>query len=108
MVEQFRAQVPQAPGLPPSLFSEFDGSERVLEAEDTSVSEEVVEDVAPAPSPSPASKAPASQTYFTLSSSFGAGARARTPPRPRFERSLVLRGELTVPRADYSETYTVW
>lgn len=107
-MEQFRAQVPQAPGLPPSLFSEFDGSERVLEAEDNSVSEEVVEDVAPAASPSPASEAPASQTYFTLSSSFGAGARARTPPRPRFERSLVLRGELTVPRADYSETYTVW
>ncbi|XP_045455792.1 uncharacterized protein LOC123665544 [Melitaea cinxia] len=108
LVEQFLAQVPQAPGLPPSLFSEFDGSERVPEPEDTSVSEEVVEDVAPAPSPSPVSKAPVTQTYFTLTSSFGSGARARTPPRPRFERSLVLRGELTVPRADYSETYTVW
>lgn len=107
-MEQFLAQVPQAPGLPPSLFSEFDGSERVPEPEDTSVSAEVVEDVAPAPSLSPVSKAPVTQTYFTLTSSFGSGARARTPPRPRLERSVVLRGELTVPRADYSETYTVW
>ncbi|KAG6464167.1 hypothetical protein O3G_MSEX014328 [Manduca sexta] len=30
------------------------------------------------------------------------------PPRPRFDRSLMLRGELTVPRAGYTESYIAW
>lgn len=34
--------------------------------------------------------------------------RAGAPATPRFDRSLMLRGELTVPRAGYSEPYTVW
>lgn len=33
---------------------------------------------------------------------------AGAPAPPRFDRSLFLRGELTVPRAGYSEPYTVW
>lgn len=33
---------------------------------------------------------------------------APPPPPPRFERSLLLRGRLTVPRADYTEPYTIW
>lgn len=35
-------------------------------------------------------------------------AEGGAPAPPRFARSLVLRGELTVPRAGYSEPYTVW
>lgn len=31
-----------------------------------------------------------------------------SPPTPRLERSLMLRGELTVPRSGYTEPYTVW
>ncbi|CAH2098006.1 unnamed protein product [Euphydryas editha] len=111
LVEQFRAQVSQAPNLPPVLYSEFDGSERVLEPEDPFIGDDIVQNVTQtvlSPSP-PLSKVPlqAPQTYFTLSSSFGTG-RSREPSRPRFDRSLVLRGELTVPRADYTESYTVW
>ncbi|RVE41827.1 hypothetical protein evm_013530 [Chilo suppressalis] len=30
------------------------------------------------------------------------------PPRPRFDRPLVVRGELTVHRADYTEPYIAW
>ncbi|XP_022824876.1 counting factor associated protein D-like [Spodoptera litura] len=30
------------------------------------------------------------------------------PPPPRFERSLYMRARLTVPRADYTEPYSIW
>ncbi|KAH9640212.1 hypothetical protein HF086_008448 [Spodoptera exigua] len=30
------------------------------------------------------------------------------PPPPRFERSLFMRARLTVPRADYTEPYSIW
>lgn len=98
LVEMFRSQTPSAPYEPPIKLSAHDASER-----------------GPAPhAPEPqryrrqySAPAPAPASGLTLGPAQLA-ARQRTPPRPRFDRSLLLRGQLTVPRADYSEPYTVW
>ncbi|XP_052741581.1 uncharacterized protein LOC112049861 [Bicyclus anynana] len=92
LLEQFRAQAPAAPHLPPALLSAHDASERAAPA-----------DAPDEPEPAPAAAGPA-QGYLPA---LGASARAPAPPRPRL-RSLELRGALTVPHADYTEPYTAW
>nr|XP_026496931.1 uncharacterized protein LOC113401290 [Vanessa tameamea] len=107
LVEKFRAQAPESPGSPPALFSEYDGSERVPQTDNT----DEVQVVAPSHSVTNNSTTSRNsfqtqQNYYTTS--FGTGVRSREPMRPHFNRSLVLQGQLTVPRADFTETYTSW
>ncbi|XP_050355829.1 uncharacterized protein LOC126777034 [Nymphalis io] len=107
LVERFRAQAPEAPGSPPAVFSEYDGTERVLETEN---SDEVptlgASPIVTNNSPPSRNSFQTQQNYYTTS--FGTGVRSRDPSRPLFNRSLVLHGQLTVPRADFTETYTAW
>lgn len=106
LVEKFRAQVAQAPRLPPVLLSSYDSSERLPIPEDDDSSNQIP-DVSPSqqPTSAPSTNSFQSRGYGTF---IGANVRNRDPPRPRFDRPLLLHGELTVPRADYTETYTVW
>ncbi|XP_039745977.1 uncharacterized protein LOC120623777 [Pararge aegeria] len=112
LVEQFRAQVPSDPSQPPILQSAFDASERLLlvddgedgdngderdDSGDGDAGNEVREPTRRARALVPGARG----------NPLSPGARG-SPPPPRFERPLKLRALLTVPRADYSETYTVW
>lgn len=110
MLEKFRAQVPDAPELPPALLAENDLSERVPMLEDIDSSESQVHNEPPASLSQQSS--PTKNSNQFQSSVFGAfvgsSLRSREPGRPRLDRSLLLRGELTVPRADYTEKYTAW
>ncbi|XP_038218677.1 uncharacterized protein LOC119837223 [Zerene cesonia] len=87
LVQLFREQAPRAPALPPLLLSEHDRSERQ----------------AAGPPPAPAGPTP-------LASARPRSARSSypRPPKPRIARSLAISADLTVPRADYTETYTAW
>ncbi|XP_045761802.1 uncharacterized protein LOC123865029 [Maniola jurtina] len=108
LLEKFRAQAPTAPQLPPVLLSEHDASERAPRPDD----HEPAAAYPPAAPPAAAPSAAPSRSYLPTQTgfgvSFGSDARAREPPRPRLARSLLLRGELTVRRADYTETYKAW
>ncbi|KAG6464169.1 uncharacterized protein LOC115452876 [Manduca sexta] len=89
LVELFRVQLPTDPHLPPMVISHDENEE---------------EDKVRRPTP-PAGSAP------TRPLRSDQGAKTTTlaePPRPRFDRSLMLRGELTVPRAGYTESYIAW
>ncbi|KPJ14338.1 hypothetical protein RR48_01939 [Papilio machaon] len=98
LVEMFRSQTPSAPYEPPMKLSGHDLSERAPAPQAPEPQRYRRQYSAPAPGSAPG-PAPGSAQY---------AARQRTPPRPRFDRPLLLRGQLTVPRADYSEPYTVW
>ncbi|XP_068625233.1 uncharacterized protein [Battus philenor] len=98
LVQLFREQTPSAPYDPPIKQSAYDGSER---APLLMPLEPVAPPAVPAPAASPPPPEPARYgRERSLPHS--------TPPRPNFDRPLLLRGLLTVPRADYSEPYTVW
>ncbi|CAH2056991.1 unnamed protein product, partial [Iphiclides podalirius] len=98
LVELFRAQTPSAPYEPPIKQSAYDGSERApppFPTEPLRYRRAYGQQLAAAPGPS-ANGPPQGSS------------RSRVPPRPSFDRPLLVRGQLTVPRADYSERYTVW
>ncbi|CAH0717525.1 unnamed protein product, partial [Brenthis ino] len=111
LVEKFRAQVAQEPRLPPVLLSSYDSSERLPIPED--VDSSYVEGPNQIPDISPSQQPTSAQSTNSFPSRayggfIGANVRNRDPPRPRFDRPLLLHGELTVPRADFTEAYTVW
>lgn len=111
LLEKFRAQLPDAPGLPPALLAENDISERVPMLEDVDDSEAETRIDVPGVSllQQTSSTKNSNQLQSSIFGAFlGTSSRNREPSRPRFDRSLLLRGELTVPRADYTETYTAW
>ncbi|XP_069355821.1 uncharacterized protein [Maniola hyperantus] len=100
LVEMFRAQTPPPDAQwPPAIVqSEFDASERVLLTDDDDHDADewprhaLVRRAAPTPARAPP-----------------APARAPPPPaRPRLKRALKIRAVLMVPRAGFSEAYTVW
>ncbi|XP_050671316.1 uncharacterized protein LOC126969793 isoform X3 [Leptidea sinapis] len=91
LVELFRAQSPVAPELPPVLQSAHDRSERHQMPE-------LADAAAPGPQQDAAPAVPVARGRFS----------ARDPPAPRITRSLLISGELTVPRADYTESYMAW
>ncbi|XP_053618322.1 uncharacterized protein LOC128679869 [Plodia interpunctella] len=78
LIELFQAQQPRNPSLPPVLL--------------------------------PDSPPPGEPSYpFRFRRQAGpAPPPGRQPPPLRFSRSVMLRGELTVNKADYSEPYTAW
>ncbi|CAK1543704.1 unnamed protein product [Leptosia nina] len=86
LVEMYRSKETADPSLPPALLSNHDISERLpFQPPDAATTEAGV-----------------------YSASEAASSRLGHPPRPLFSRSMRLTGELTVPRADYTEPYTVW
>lgn len=80
----FHDQKPDNPNLPPLLLPEYD-KEEATDEQSVSGSEEQRSRGRGAPAPDVAQ-----------------------PARPRFDRSMLMRGTLTVPRSDYTETFTVW
>ncbi|KAJ0170400.1 hypothetical protein K1T71_013771 [Dendrolimus kikuchii] len=103
LVKLFREQKPTAPELPPAVIQDYGDAQKVAAFE-------AIEKLF--------SSANNTYTYQGLSlealrtqtqaPSTRRGRQALLPPsRPRFARSLAMRGRLTVPRADYTETYTV-
>ncbi|VVC90238.1 unnamed protein product [Leptidea sinapis] len=82
---------PVAPELPPVLQSAHDRSERHQMPE-------LADAAAPGPQQDAAPAVPVARGRFS----------ARDPPAPRITRSLLISGELTVPRADYTESYMAW
>ncbi|XP_072948202.1 uncharacterized protein [Epargyreus clarus] len=98
LVEEFRNQRPNAPELPPMLLSEYDSSER-----------------APIPYGDSSESSPPGADVFLAADGGAANqkrqataAGAREPPRPRLQPPPLMRAHLTVPRADFTEPYTVW
>ncbi|XP_050355838.1 uncharacterized protein LOC126777037 isoform X2 [Nymphalis io] len=98
LVEKFRAQTPKAFGMPPLVQSEFDISERIILPDDEDDGE--LEETNKATSGVRNKRA-----IFTTNRE---KTEAITPTRPNFSKPLKLRAVLSVPRADYSESYTVW
>ncbi|XP_004927340.1 uncharacterized protein LOC101739363 [Bombyx mori] len=84
LVKLFHDQKPDNPNLPPLLLPEYD-KEEATDEQSVSGSEEQRGRGRGAPAPDVAQ-----------------------PARPRFDRSMLMRGTLTVPRSDYTETFTVW
>lgn len=121
LVEQFLAQEPKDPSLPPIVIDPVG----VVSTEDYTVEEL---EAAQITTPQKATGAELSQeeSVEVSADSQTSGERKRLicrrrkpepgegeaqgapPPLPRFERSLLMRGRLTVPRADYTEPYTIW
>ncbi|KPJ04891.1 Digestive cysteine proteinase 1 [Papilio xuthus] len=102
LVDMFRSQTPSAPYEPPMKLSGHDLSERAPPPQVPEPQRYRRQYAAPAPGPAAGPAPSAAPTVAQYA------ARQRAPPRPRFDRPLLLRGQLTVPRADYSEPYTVW
>ncbi|OWR46239.1 putative peptidase [Danaus plexippus plexippus] len=103
ILEQFLAQAPQAPQLPPVLLSEYDKSERIPhpEEEDDEMKYNFIEESATVPTVK--TSLPFQQNIYSR------GRKVQPQPsRPRFSQSVVIRGELFVPRADFTEPYTAW
>lgn len=103
ILEQFLAQAPQAPQLPPVLLSEYDKSERIPhpEEEDNEMNYNFIEESATVPTVK--TSLPFQQNIYSR------GRKVQPQPsRPRFSQSVVIRGELFVPRADFTEPYTAW
>ncbi|KAJ8718240.1 hypothetical protein PYW08_002477 [Mythimna loreyi] len=116
LVEQFLAQVPEDPSLPPIVIDPVG----VVSTDDYTVDE-----LKEAGSSSHAQAPPELQTAApemrrlkckrrrVEGGGGGSGevereTRDPPPPPPRFERSLFLRARLTLPRAGYTESYSVW
>lgn len=93
LVAKFRAQAPEAPELPPAVLP------------DRPTLAALSSHLAP---PSRAASAPAVGPHGAGYLPPPAARDGGSPPRPRFARSMLLRGKLTVHRADYSEPYTAW
>ncbi|XP_064075054.1 uncharacterized protein LOC113401299 [Vanessa tameamea] len=98
LVEKFRAQTPKAFGMPAFVQSEFDISERIILPDDEDDGE--LEETHKATTGVRNTRA-----IFTTNR---AKPEEITPSRPSFTKPLKLRAVLSVPRADYSESYTAW
>ncbi|KAL0861205.1 hypothetical protein ABMA27_008773 [Loxostege sticticalis] len=109
LLELFRAQQPTAPHLPPIVTREWRPETQKV--------------VRPVPEPLPGASgnvvvqavelpAPSAENGRARAKSFAGYSPAppkellKEPAPLRFDRPLVVRGEVTVPRADYTEAYT--
>lgn len=115
LVEQFRAQMPVAPHLPPALFPLGEHHDRGVDVDlrfgagggaaqgRGDAGGRSAGGVEGASNPRAYLPPPAPPAPFAPRSEDPAA-----PPRPRFARSLMMRAELSVPHADYTEPYTAW
>ncbi|CAH0587828.1 unnamed protein product [Chrysodeixis includens] len=126
LVEQFLAQEPKDPSLPPividpvGVVSTEDYTVEELEASQISSHqkamgpevphvEELTEALADPQASAERKRLICRRRKTESGESEAQGAPPPPPPPPpRFERSMLLRGRLTVPRADYTEPYTIW
>lgn len=115
LVEQFRAQVPEDPSLPPIVIDPVS----VVSTDDYTIEElREASSLTHEVTPDAQAEAPERRRLKCMRRRVEAGggksgeiqgeAREPPPPPPRFDRSLFLRARLTVPRADYTEMYSVW
>ncbi|KAJ8714310.1 hypothetical protein PYW07_002535 [Mythimna separata] len=114
LVEQFLAQVPEDPSLPPIVIDPVG----VVSTDDYTAEElqEAGSSVAQAPAEAQTAAPEMRRLKCKRRRVEGGGggsdeereAREPPPPPPRFERSLFLRARLTLPRAGFTETYSVW
>ncbi|CAB3252284.1 unnamed protein product [Arctia plantaginis] len=117
LLMQFRAQLPRTPSWPPIVIEPL-----VVNATDDEVVEvsEIGEEQQSTSSNENGQYGPSESTKNCRSacqessSNYGtgpdpvSGEAPPSPPLPRFERSIMVEAILSVPRADYSEPYTLW
>ncbi|XP_047029345.1 counting factor associated protein D-like [Helicoverpa zea] len=114
LVEQFRAQQPTDPMLPPivtdpaGVVSTADYTEEEVQAGHADAAgEAALRPEAEAGGEGVVRERRRVRCKRRYSAPSEAELQAPPPP-PRFERSLFLRARLTVPRADYTEPYSLW
>lgn len=108
-MELYRAEAATATDLPPVLVPDYTAGEDVTYTGDATAEQASVEQAEPEES--------ARRVRQLRVRLVDAGQRLPpepapvprpVPQAPRLERSLMMRGELTVPRSGYTEPYTVW
>ncbi|XP_041974186.1 counting factor associated protein D-like, partial [Aricia agestis] len=105
LLQDFLAQQASSPELPPILLSDHDASERIpLPDEDIlGTRTPVLQNYRALLTPAASS---ATKGFYQGQYSYGSfRQQQQQPPRPRFNPNFVISGELTVPRAGYTETY---